>query len=178
MLYTLGGLENLQTAKKYYASTINLSGGKNTRALYGVCLVSRPSSWSLILGFRFFELKSLRLVSLHSSVLHRHQSGQQGAKQGRGEFGVANPCRRIFAQGLQAARTWETTAPYRDIEKYEAHCLTTYFYVILESLLPLREYEETAYQILQQWWGFLFVAGLVCINYWYKSLNKIRNMRR
>jgi len=41
VLYTMGGLENLQTAKKYYASTIQLTGGKNTRALFGVCLV-RP----------------------------------------------------------------------------------------------------------------------------------------
>lgn len=39
VLYTLGGLENLQTAKKYYASTIDLTGGKNTRALFGICLV-------------------------------------------------------------------------------------------------------------------------------------------
>lgn len=43
VLYTLGGLENLQTAKKYYASTIDLTGGKNTRALFGICLVSFPS---------------------------------------------------------------------------------------------------------------------------------------
>ncbi|CAN6462845.1 unnamed protein product [Victoria cruziana] len=39
VLYTLGGLENLITAKKYYASTIDLTGGKNTRALFGICLV-------------------------------------------------------------------------------------------------------------------------------------------
>ncbi|KAI7741468.1 hypothetical protein M8C21_007517, partial [Ambrosia artemisiifolia] len=38
VLYTIGGLENIQTAKKYYASTIELTGGKNTRALYGICL--------------------------------------------------------------------------------------------------------------------------------------------
>ncbi|KAJ0735237.1 putative ER membrane protein complex subunit 2 [Helianthus annuus] len=38
VLYTIGGLENLQTAKKYYASTIELAGGRNTRALYGICL--------------------------------------------------------------------------------------------------------------------------------------------
>ncbi|GAB4855408.1 hypothetical protein Ancab_024031 [Ancistrocladus abbreviatus] len=38
VLYTLGGLENFQTAKKYYASTIDLTGGKNTRALYAICL--------------------------------------------------------------------------------------------------------------------------------------------
>ncbi|KAG0454278.1 hypothetical protein HPP92_025582 [Vanilla planifolia] len=40
VLYTMGGLENLQTAKKYYASTISLTGGKNTRALYGICLTT------------------------------------------------------------------------------------------------------------------------------------------
>ncbi|KAJ0964328.1 hypothetical protein J5N97_029450 [Dioscorea zingiberensis] len=40
VLYTMGGLENLQTAKKYYASAINFTGGKNTRALYGLCLCS------------------------------------------------------------------------------------------------------------------------------------------
>ncbi|URD72282.1 Tetratricopeptide repeat protein [Musa troglodytarum] len=40
VLYTIGGLENLQTAKKYYASTIALTGGKNTRALYGISLIS------------------------------------------------------------------------------------------------------------------------------------------
>ncbi|XP_054802994.1 uncharacterized protein LOC129306413 isoform X2 [Prosopis cineraria] len=38
VLYTLGGLENLQTAKKYYASAVDLTGGKNTRALFGICL--------------------------------------------------------------------------------------------------------------------------------------------
>ncbi|KAK4751234.1 hypothetical protein SAY87_004716 [Trapa incisa] len=38
VLYTIGGLENLQMAKKYYASTIKLTGGKNQRALFGVCL--------------------------------------------------------------------------------------------------------------------------------------------
>lgn len=40
VLYTIGGLENLQTAKKYYASTIELTGGKNIRALFGLCLCS------------------------------------------------------------------------------------------------------------------------------------------
>uniref|UniRef100_A0A2P2JYL7 ER membrane protein complex subunit 2 n=1 Tax=Rhizophora mucronata TaxID=61149 RepID=A0A2P2JYL7_RHIMU len=40
VLYTLGGLENFQTAKKYYSSTIDLTGGKNTRALFGICLCS------------------------------------------------------------------------------------------------------------------------------------------
>ena len=45
VLYTMGGLENLQTAKKYYASTIQLTGGKNTRALFGVCLVRPYGFW-------------------------------------------------------------------------------------------------------------------------------------
>ncbi|XP_004302029.1 PREDICTED: ER membrane protein complex subunit 2 [Fragaria vesca subsp. vesca] len=38
ILYTLGGLENIQTAKKYYASVIDLTGGKNIRALFGISL--------------------------------------------------------------------------------------------------------------------------------------------
>lgn len=38
--YTIGGLECLRIAKKYYASTIKLSAGKNLRALYGICLCS------------------------------------------------------------------------------------------------------------------------------------------
>ncbi|CAN1245518.1 ER membrane protein complex subunit 2-A [Linum grandiflorum] len=40
VLYTLGGLENIQNAKKYYSSTVDLTGGKNNRALFGICLVS------------------------------------------------------------------------------------------------------------------------------------------
>eukprot|EP01018_Ginkgo_biloba_P022065 Gb_11429 [translate_table: standard] len=34
VLYSLGGLENLKMARKYYAAAIDLSGGRNTRALY------------------------------------------------------------------------------------------------------------------------------------------------
>ncbi|KAI4369433.1 hypothetical protein MLD38_017872 [Melastoma candidum] len=40
VLYTIGGLENLQSARKYYSSTISLTGGKNRRALFGLCLCS------------------------------------------------------------------------------------------------------------------------------------------
>jgi hypothetical protein len=39
VLYTIGGLENLIAARKYYAATIDLTGGKSTRALLGICLV-------------------------------------------------------------------------------------------------------------------------------------------
>ncbi|CAM8888453.1 unnamed protein product [Rhodiola kirilowii] len=38
VLYTLGGIDNIQAAKKYYASTVDLTGGKSTRAIYGLCL--------------------------------------------------------------------------------------------------------------------------------------------
>jgi hypothetical protein len=39
LLYTLGGIDNLRTARKYYSAAIELSAGQNMRALYGVCLV-------------------------------------------------------------------------------------------------------------------------------------------
>ncbi|CAL9231855.1 unnamed protein product [Arabidopsis halleri] len=38
VLYTIGGVENIISARKYYAATIDLTGGKNTRALLGICL--------------------------------------------------------------------------------------------------------------------------------------------
>ena len=49
VLYTIGGLENLIAARKYYAATIDLTGGKCTRALLGICLVRSP----FILSHRF-----------------------------------------------------------------------------------------------------------------------------
>ncbi|KAM3309988.1 hypothetical protein ACQJBY_030967 [Aegilops geniculata] len=67
VLYTLGGLENLQTAKKYYASTIQLTGGKNTRALFGVCLCSAAIS-QLTKG-RNKEEESSELQSLAAEAL-------------------------------------------------------------------------------------------------------------
>ncbi|MCE2055387.1 hypothetical protein HAX54_042505 [Datura stramonium] len=44
VIYTLGGLENLQTARKYYASTIDLTGGRSTRALFGICLLTKDEA--------------------------------------------------------------------------------------------------------------------------------------
>jgi hypothetical protein len=41
----MGGIENIQTAKKYYAAAIQLTEGKNTRALYGICLVQYLNSY-------------------------------------------------------------------------------------------------------------------------------------
>ncbi|KAG8058005.1 hypothetical protein GUJ93_ZPchr0002g25151 [Zizania palustris] len=67
VLYTMGGLENLQTARKYYASTIKLTGGKNTRALFGVCLCSAAIS-QLTKG-RNKEEESSELQSLAAEAL-------------------------------------------------------------------------------------------------------------
>ncbi|KAG6505649.1 hypothetical protein ZIOFF_038014 [Zingiber officinale] len=70
VLYTMGGLENLLTAKKYYASTITLSGGKNTRALYGICLCSAAIS-QLTKGRSKEEKESSDLPSLAAEALLR-----------------------------------------------------------------------------------------------------------
>ncbi|KAL6008069.1 hypothetical protein ACLOJK_033575 [Asimina triloba] len=56
VLYTLGGLDNLITARKYYASTIDLSGGKNTKALFGICLKANNANESLQCGFAISQL--------------------------------------------------------------------------------------------------------------------------
>ncbi|WOL05436.1 ER membrane protein complex subunit 2-A-like [Canna indica] len=70
VLYTMGGLENLQTAKRYYASTITLSGGKNTRALYGVCLCSSAIS-QLTKGRNKEDKEGSELQSLAAEALQR-----------------------------------------------------------------------------------------------------------
>ncbi|KAF4365895.1 hypothetical protein CsatB_028819 [Cannabis sativa] len=69
VLYTLGGLENLQAAKKYYASTIDLTGGKNTRALFGVCLCS--SAIGQLAKGRNKEDKESELQSLAAAALEK-----------------------------------------------------------------------------------------------------------
>ncbi|XP_042391367.1 ER membrane protein complex subunit 2-like [Zingiber officinale] len=70
VLYTMGGLENLLTAKKYYASATTLSGGKNTRALYGICLCSAAIS-QLTKGRSKEEKESSDLPSLAAEALLR-----------------------------------------------------------------------------------------------------------
>ncbi|KAM7476910.1 hypothetical protein LguiB_024153 [Lonicera macranthoides] len=70
VLYTLGGLENLQTAKKYYASTIELTGGKNTRALFGVCLCTSAIA-QLTKGRNKEEKESSELQSLAAIALEK-----------------------------------------------------------------------------------------------------------
>mmetsp|Transcript_35701 Transcript_35701/g.112667 ORF Transcript_35701/g.112667 Transcript_35701/m.112667 type:complete len:312 (-) Transcript_35701:64-999(-) len=37
VLYTLGGAENVRVAAKYYSASVEYSGGKNLKALYGLC---------------------------------------------------------------------------------------------------------------------------------------------
>ncbi|TKY61403.1 ER membrane protein complex subunit 2-A [Spatholobus suberectus] len=70
VLYTLGGLENLQTAKKYYASTIDLTGGKNTRALFGVCLCTSAIT-QLTKGKSKEDKEGSQLQSLAAEVLEK-----------------------------------------------------------------------------------------------------------
>ncbi|CAL0311259.1 unnamed protein product [Lupinus luteus] len=70
VLYTIGGLENLQTAKKYYASTIDLTGGKNTRALFGVCLCTSAIA-QLVKGKSKEEKEGSQVQSLAAKVLEK-----------------------------------------------------------------------------------------------------------
>ncbi|KAI3887074.1 hypothetical protein MKX03_021174 [Papaver bracteatum] len=70
VLYTIGGLENLQNAKKYYASTIDLTGGKNTRALYGICLSSSAIA-QLTKGRNKEEKEGTELQSLAATALEK-----------------------------------------------------------------------------------------------------------
>lgn len=70
VLYTLGGLENLQNAKKYYASTIDLTGGKNTRALFGICLCSSAIG-QIAKGRNKDDKESPELQSLAATALER-----------------------------------------------------------------------------------------------------------
>ncbi|KAK1393753.1 ER membrane protein complex subunit 2 [Heracleum sosnowskyi] len=70
VLYTLGGLENLHTAKKYYASTIDLTGGRNTRALMGICLCTSAIT-QLTKGRNKEDKESLELQSLVVTALEK-----------------------------------------------------------------------------------------------------------
>ena len=40
VLYTIGGSANYQTARTHYSSAIDISSGRNLRALYGLCATS------------------------------------------------------------------------------------------------------------------------------------------
>ncbi|KAF7142511.1 hypothetical protein RHSIM_Rhsim05G0161200 [Rhododendron simsii] len=70
VLYTLGGLENLQSAKKYYASATDLTGGKNTRALFGICLCTYAIG-QLTKGRNKEDKDSSELQSLAATALEK-----------------------------------------------------------------------------------------------------------
>jgi len=74
----MGGLENLQTAKKYYASTIQLTGGKNTRALFGVCLCT--SAINQLTKGRNKEEDGSELQSLAAEALLKHYKQKAPSK--------------------------------------------------------------------------------------------------
>ncbi|CAL1382134.1 unnamed protein product [Linum trigynum] len=80
VFYTLGGLENLQTAKKYYSSTIDLSGGKNNRALFGICLCSSAISQLARGRNREDKDSSPDLPSLASAALEKEYKLQASDK--------------------------------------------------------------------------------------------------
>lgn len=64
--YTIGGLESLKIAKRYYASTIKLSAGRNLRALYGLCLCGAAINQA---KGRNKDEESTELQGLASSVI-------------------------------------------------------------------------------------------------------------
>ncbi|XP_073028143.1 uncharacterized protein [Primulina eburnea] len=70
VLYTIGGLENLQAAKKYYAATIDLTGGKNIRALFGICLCASAVG-QLAKGRNKEDKESLELQALSAVALEK-----------------------------------------------------------------------------------------------------------
>ncbi|KAH7849106.1 hypothetical protein Vadar_013062 [Vaccinium darrowii] len=70
VLYTLGGLENLQSAKKYYASATDLTGGRNTRALFGICLCTHAIG-QLMKGRNKDDKDSTELQSLAAKALEK-----------------------------------------------------------------------------------------------------------
>lgn len=76
VLYTLGGLENILMAKKYYASAIDLTGGKNTRALFGICLCT--SAAGQLTKRNKDDKESSELVSLAAKALEKDYK-QRGA---------------------------------------------------------------------------------------------------
>ncbi|XP_047969085.1 ER membrane protein complex subunit 2-like isoform X1 [Salvia hispanica] len=70
VLYTLGGVENLHAAKKYYAATIDLTGGKNTRALFGICLCASAIA-QLTRGRNKDDKENSELHSLSAAALEK-----------------------------------------------------------------------------------------------------------
>ncbi|KAH9688061.1 TPR REGION domain-containing protein [Citrus sinensis] len=79
VLYTLGGVDNILLAKKYYASTIDLTGGKNTKALFGICLCSSAIA-QLTKGRNKEDKESPELQSLAAAALEKDYKQRAPAK--------------------------------------------------------------------------------------------------
>ncbi|CAM6036942.1 unnamed protein product [Sphagnum compactum] len=67
LLYTMGGLDNLRAARKYYAAAIEMSGGQNMRALFGICMCGTAITQTK--GRGRDEKDSVDLLSLAGSVI-------------------------------------------------------------------------------------------------------------
>lgn len=81
LLYTLGGIDNLRTARKYYSAAIELSAGQNMRALYGVCLCGAAMNQPKARG-RTEEKESQELISLAASVIVKEYKEKAPSKVG------------------------------------------------------------------------------------------------
>lgn len=79
VLYTLGGVDNILLAKKYYASAIDLTGGKNTKALFGICLCSSAIA-QLTKGRNKEDKESPELQSLAAAALEKDYKQRAPAK--------------------------------------------------------------------------------------------------
>ncbi|KAL6555253.1 hypothetical protein OROGR_006511 [Orobanche gracilis] len=79
VLYTFGGLENLHAAKKYYAAAIDLTCGKNVRALFGICLCAAAIG-HLTKGRNKEDKESLELQSLSAQALEKSYKQQSSPK--------------------------------------------------------------------------------------------------
>ncbi|PPS04825.1 hypothetical protein GOBAR_AA15835 [Gossypium barbadense] len=101
VLYTLGGLENLQTSKKYYASTIDLTGGKNTRALLGVCLCTSAIG-QVSKGRNKEDKESPELQSLAAKALEKEYRQKADDK-----LGLLTSALRIKILKGSQVRSWQ-----------------------------------------------------------------------
>jgi hypothetical protein len=68
LLYTIGVIDNYRMARKYYSAAIELSGGQNLRALYGVCLCGVAINQSKGRG-RTEEKEGQELIALAASAI-------------------------------------------------------------------------------------------------------------
>lgn len=78
--YTMGGQDNIEIAKSYYAQAIKLNGN-NLRALYGLYLVSyRKNVENFILLLVFTVLRtSFKLQSAHQQTKRSSKARQLGS---------------------------------------------------------------------------------------------------